>query len=193
MISFIVSVFDRPHVLNACLASLSVQQDYHEILICGNHTDDSMLVACGLIADRYGLKVEKTGLAGCKTCYESANMVAPHARGDWLCFPSDDSLYVQGFSRIMLDTAEREKADLVYCDCVYRSGPTANQAWPSYSVLNVQPRMGKIDKTCFILRASLFDGFPPHPRDWRDGALIEQLVRDGVRHAKAPGILVVHQ
>jgi hypothetical protein len=53
--------------------------------------------------------------------------------------------------------------------------------------------MGKIDKTNFIIRRELFKGFPPHRRNWRDGALIEQAIRDGAKPAKAPGVLVVHQ
>jgi hypothetical protein len=172
-------------MLNACIASLEVQDELKELIVCHNGPGDPWIRTshCGLVL--------KTGRAGAKTCYESAAMAADRALGDWLCFPSDDSLYVQGFSRIMLETAEREKADLVYCDCVYHR-PDAPH-WKPYTVLNVEPRMGKIDKTCFILRRKLFKGFPPHPKGWSDGALIEQLVRDGVRYAKAPGVLVVHQ
>lgn len=192
MISYIVSVYDRPQFLNACLASLVVQDGPYEILICGNHKDDGMLIACGLIADQYGLKVEKTGIAGCENCYESANLISPGAKGEWLCFPSDDSLYVCKFSEIMLATAERENADLVYCDCVYRQDKSIG-SWPSYQVLNTQPRLGRIDKTCFIVKRELFPGFQPHSKGWRDGALIEKLVMQGVRHAKAPGVLVIHQ
>lgn len=191
MISYIVSAYDCPDDLNACLSTLVLQQWPREIIICGNHTDDDMLVACGVIADEYGATLKNTGRLGAKTCYESAEMVASQANGEWLCFPSDDSLYVRDFSRVMLETAEREKADLVYCDCVYHRPHEAR--WKPYSVLNVQPRTGRIDKTCFILRRELFNGFPPHPMDWRDGALIDRLVRNDVRHAKAPGTLVVHQ
>lgn len=193
MISFIVSVYDRPDYLSACLATLALQDGEKEIIVCANSGDDDMLIACALVCNEYGAKMLKTGLAGAGQCYESANMVIMGDRNPWLCFPSDDSLYVQGFSQIMLKTAEREKADLVYCDCIYAVGSENNPGWKPYSVLDVQPRMGRIDKTCFILRRELFKGFPPHPRLWCDGALINQLVKDGVKHAKAPGVLVVHQ
>lgn len=179
-------------MLNACVASLAVQDFQTETIVCANHHDEGMLIACGLVCDGNDVPMRKTGLQGAVECYDSANMVAPTTKGEWLCFPSDDSLYVQGFSEVMVDTANRTRADLVYCDCIYRQEKTAGK-WPAYTVLETQPRMGRIDKTCFIVRRELFKGFPPHPKGWRDGALIEQLVGDDVRHAKAPGVLVVHQ
>ncbi len=189
MISFIVSVLDRPHFLNACLASLAVQEGPKDIIVCANSKDQGVLTQIEAVCLDYDVQMEDTGIAGATTCYESANMVAGKALGDWLCFPSDDSLYVCKFSEIMLSV----DADLVYCDCVYRGGETAAPYWKQYSVLGTQPRIGKIDKTCFIVRRNLFKGFPAHLRNWSDGALIEDLVKQGVRHAKAPGVLVVHQ
>ncbi len=184
MISFIVSVYDRPEFLNACLASLNVQDGPYQIIVCGNHKDEGMLIACGLAAMQYDLKVEPTGHMGANNCYESANMMAQKSKGEWLCFPSDDSLYVCKFSEIMLETAAREKADLVYCDCVYRQDKTIG-AWPAYQVLNTKAQMGQIDKTCFIVKRDVFEGFPTHPKGWCDGALIEQMVKNGVSMAKA--------
>ncbi len=188
MISFIVSVYDRTEMLGGCLETLAVQRIPKEVLICDNGNKEYPAFDSGL---RLWNHWHSTGLRGAKSPYESANMVAPGANGEWLCFPSDDSLYVQGFSRIMLETAERAGADLVYCDCLYHrpDEPT----WKPYTILETSPRMGRIDKTCFILRRELFNGFPPHPQGWSDGALIEDLLKLGVRHTKAPGILVVHQ
>lgn len=193
MISYIVSVFDRIGMLNACLATLAVQESPRQIIICANHTDSDVIVACGVMGAEYEADLKTTGRLGAKSCYESAEMVTPHALGEWLCFPSDDSLYVADFARIMLDTAAKTGADVVHCNCVYKVGSTNNRAWPHYSLLESEPRMGKIDKTNFIVRRSLFNGFPEHPRDWRDGALMEQLNANGAKFAKAPGVLVVHQ
>lgn len=190
MISYIVSMYDRVPFLNACLASLAVQDKTSETIVCCNSTDEEVLKAAGLACLYHDVHMEPTGLAGATNPYESASMIS--IKGEWVCFPSDDSLYVCEFATIMLRTAERAGADLVYCDCVYRQAPAAGN-WPPYTVLDVQPRMGKIDKTCFILRRELFKGFPPHPRGWSDGALIDQLVAQGVKHAKAPGVLVIHQ
>ncbi len=175
MISYVVSVLDRIISLSACLGTLNAQTvEPQEIIVCCNGTDKATMMAGILTCIHHEAFFVATGLQGARCCYESANMAAaPHAKGHWLCFPSDDSLYVARFAEIMLATAEREKADLVYCDCVYAAGSEVN-SWPAYTVLETQPKIGRIDKYC-------------------DGALIEQLVKDGVRHAKAPGILVLHQ
>ncbi len=194
-ISFIVSVLDRHDFLNACLASLYVQDGPKEVLVACNSQNTGVIQACEMAAFQYDWRVFHTGLQGAKTCYESANMLAAQAKGEWLCFPSDDSLYVCKFSQVMIDAALRANADLVYCDCVYRKGETANPAWKDHAVLSTQPRTGKIDKTCFLVKRELFlqIGFPKHPRGWSDGALIDMLVSQGVRHTKAPGVLSVHQ
>lgn len=193
-----MSVYDRPESLKACLACLSLQEPRGSIEVAMNSTDESMKDRILLASCRdFEASVCWTGDAGAKSCYESANMIVAGKFetfvDDWLCFPSDDSLYVQDFSKIMLDTAAKHDAELVYCDCVYRVGSEDNPHWRPYSVLDVQPKMGRIDKTCFILKRDRFKGFPPHPRNWCDGALIESLMDEGIRHAKAPGVLVVHQ
>lgn len=193
MISYIVSVYDRIATLHACLASLACQHGPKEIIVCSNAIHENIIDAHGGASILYGARKVNSGRWGANSCYESAEIVAEDGvRGEWLCFPSDDSLYVAGFQKIMLDTAARTGADLVYCDCVYAVGSEINP-WAAYSVLETQPKMGRIDKTCFILRRSLFKGFPAHELGYRDGALIEQLVKGGVKMAKAPGVLVVHQ
>lgn len=183
-------------MLNACLATLAVQACPSEIIVCGNHYDDAMLIACEYVADRYGATFKTTGRLGATNCYESANMIAEKARGQWLCFPSDDSLYVQGFSEIMLETAQRDNADLVYCDMDYRQGSERGN-WKPYSILETKPEMGYIDKTGFLIKRELFNevgGFPKHPKFWCDGGLFVQLAEAGnVKMTKAPGCLAVHQ
>ncbi len=192
MISYIVSSYARGAPLNACLACLSTQRWMTEAIVCCNCTDDMILEDITAVAARYKHRTVATGKLGCETCYDSADMVAATARGDWLCFPSDDSLYVADFSHLMIETAEQTGADIVHCDMDYRQG-TERSGWKPYTVLVSEPRMGMIDKTNFIVRRELFAGFPPHPRNWRDGALIEQLIINGARAEKAPGALVVHQ
>jgi len=193
VISYIVSVYDRVALLRACLASIDANQGNgdKEILVCCNSTLPGDIEGCELVSAQFGAVVHSTGFS-CDNCYDSANLIAPKADGDWLCFPSDDSLYVADFQRLMIQTAVRAQADLVYCDMVYKCGSEAN-GWKPYSVLSSEPRMGKIDKTNFIVRRELFTEFPPHPRNWRDGALIEKLVAQDIRCVKAPGVLVVHQ
>lgn len=191
MISFVVSVLDRPRFLNCCLASLHVQRETPaQIIVACNGLEEAIRQSCKSIAELYGAEFVETGLLGAKCCYDSANMVIDRIRGEWVCFPSDDSLYVFDFSTIMLRTASKNNADLVYSDCVYRHD---KGTWPDYEVLVSSPKLGRIDKTNFILKRRLFGGFPPDMRGWRDGALIDGLVKRGAKAAKAPGVLVVHQ
>lgn len=198
MISFIVSAYERPLSLRCCLASLAVQEGDNEIIVCANNLywQHEQVVNEFLKDPVYEKPLNIRWIAtrelGAVECYDAAAIAAKEAKGDYLCFPSDDSMYVQGFAREMIYQAKANRADLVYCDCIYRQDPRIGK-WPDYKFLITQPLMGRIDKTCFIVRRDLFTEFPPHPKGWRDGALIEQLVSQGVRHAKATGVLVVHQ
>ena len=184
MISFIVSAYDRPDYLRCCLASLALQTRPHEILVACNSDTHEMYAAHLDVAVQFHVPIWPT-TGG---CYNASNEIAEHyAEGDWLCFPSDDSYYVPRFSEIMLATAEAASWDFVYCDMLYDRHPEG-----LYRVMNAQPRTCAIDKTNFLVKRAVFRGFPPHESDWRDGALAEQLVAEGVRHGKAPGVLVVH-
>ena len=195
MISFIVSVFDRPQMLNACLATIAVQTPSPaDIHVAANSSDMGIFKECERICKNYEAKLHLTAAPG-RTSYDSAEIACDWCNGDWLCFASDDSLYAQGFSEIMLHEAERNpKAGLIHCNCVYKQGSITG-SWPAYTIMDSAPRMGCMDKTNFIIRRELFKGFPPHPMDYRDGALAEQFVKEhGIsKTAKAPGCLVVHQ
>ena len=127
-----------------------------------------------------------TNMSG--NCYDVADKALPYCSGEFLCFPSDDSYYVPNFAETMERYAETSSLDLVYCDIFYDKRLNGI----GYSVLNVAPHIGQIDKTGFIVRRSAFHGFPPHPSDFRDGALIEDLVARGVRHGKVNDIMAVH-
>lgn len=192
MISYIVSLYDRVQMLNTCLASLGAQEVESEIIVCCNHTDDDVIRAAKMACLYHDVHCELTGLIGARDCYESAEMI--NTKGEWLCFPSDDAYYVPFFARYMLAAATENHWDFVYADMLYTSKWTV-PAW-SYSVMNVRPVKRHIDKTCFILKRELFNGFPGKrngaPSE-ADGELAEQLVSSGVRHGKAAGgPLVVH-
>ncbi len=200
MISYIVSACDRPGMLRACVASLAVQEGEKQICVTLNGDKEQSRLNIEAVhkmnamfsyTATYSDNAYDAALVFIETRGPMGKPMNP-VKGDWLCFPSDDSLYVADFGKIMIEAAVREMADLVYCDMIYKQG-SESSGWKPYSILESEPRMGKIDKTNFIIRRELFKGFPPHPRNWRDGALIEQVIRDGAKAAKAPGILVLHQ
>lgn len=185
-VSFILSAFNRPTHLICALASLAIQTRPHEIIVTDNSDDPEAKKRQNEAARDFGASWIDTHIQGARHCYESAELAAPLATGDWLAFPSDDGYYVPGYSDTMLKAAAAGRWDLVYCDLIYdpRMGGR-------YGVLRVEPRLRHIDKTCFMVKRDKFEGFPDRGV-FGDGHLIESLVGRGLRHGKAPGVLLVH-
>jgi hypothetical protein len=187
-LAFIVNAFENPLELTCCLASIKLQKLNTACSIEAHVADNSKKGAehiaeiCRLFE---GVVYHKTT----GECYGAAETVAKKIKTDWICFASSDGYYVPGFAITMLEVAQRLKPDLVYCNCLYDPRLHGRGI---YSVLETYPEMRWIDKTCFIVRANKFKGFPPHAQDWRDGALVEDFVAKGYKIVKAKGILVVH-
>lgn len=197
LISYVVSAYDRPKSLRACLGTLSAQTEPHEIIVCCNSLQQCQIDMHRQVCDEFGARCFSTGKWGAQCCYSSAEMVIErgHVHGDWLVFASDDSLYVGRFAEIMMRAARTNRWDLVYCDEVYDSPmPLSNY---HYGLLEVSAKMGRIDKTGFLLRREWFKKFPGKNATGSfamcDGKLIAELVERGIKHGKAPGILVIHQ
>ncbi len=194
MISFIVSAAERPMMLACCLASLQVQKrddKLHEIIVCDNSEHGDMK----RLSHFFEVEYRHTYSNGMPFCYYSPAQILAH--GDWLCFPSDDSYYVPQFAEIMLKYAALNDWEFVYCDVLYdpRLAFCCTGVPDKYSVMETRPSGGGIDKTCFLVTRRAFDqvgGWPERADDWRDGALAEALVTAGIRHGKAPGVMVVH-
>ena len=199
LISFIVSAYDRPDDLLLALASICRQTEPHEIIVCSNHPSVKVLEQHKTVARQFGAKVYHTGKWGAYCCYSSAEMVIAKGipRGEFLNFASDDSIYFTGFSDLMMRAARLNNWDLVYCDCVYDPLVRIERGSAErYGILKAEPRLNKIDKTNFILKASWFEGFPGKRRSGpaaADALLIEELIARGIRHGKADGHLLVHQ
>ncbi len=209
LISFVVSAYDRPKALRACLATIGAQTEPYEVIVCCNSLQQEQIdmhrEVCeefAAFAQRFELPCEGarllcTGRMGAQCCYSSAEMVIDrgHVHGDWLVFASDDSLYVGRFTEIMLRAARTHQWDLVYCDMDYDSPMPLSDY--HYGLLKVTPQMGRIDKTGFMLRRQWFKKFPgKNPAgSWSmcDGRLIEELMEREIPHGHAGGILVVHQ
>ena len=182
--SFIVSAYDRPRHLACLLRSLQLQtESSFEVIV----TDNARLPNMASLNEQAVEEIADTRFHYSRThlpdCYQSANQGAQLACGEYLCFPSDDNYYVPRFLETMLQSA----ADLIYCDCIYDGYGV------EYAPMNVAPKLGEIDKGGFLIRREKFPGFREAlPGSPADGWLVEQLVRDGATHAKAPGYLWVH-
>ncbi len=194
-ISFIVSAYNRPRFLVACLASLQLQTEHYEIIVCINATEQHMIKPHIEVCKRFGVAYILTGKLGAPNSYFSSEMAIGRTHGEFLCFPSDDSQYFPCFSDLMIRAAREHNYDLVYCDMVYDPMRLV-QRQGRYGVLRTKPVVGHIDKTNFIVKRAWFTGWPGKRIEGgspSDGLLAEDLVRRGARHGK-PGdsILAVH-
>ena len=209
-VTYIVSAYNRPEMLRCCLSSLAVQTDRDfEVIVADNAPAFEMTQQHQeIVADLRDSRFHHRDTNCVKTCagwdcYHSAEYVAKNwAKGDWLCFPSDDSYYVPFFQQTMLYCAENNMWDLVYCNIIRNDDSVDGRKMTGaqgdyYFLWKVAPHVGGIDKVCFFVKRALFIGFPGKATDTPmptacDGALIEQLVKNGVRHGKAEGIMAVH-
>jgi glycosyltransferase involved in cell wall biosynthesis len=188
-LSFIVSAYDRPEHLICCLASLNIQTHKDiEVIVTDNSNDPTTQEFHREYCEQLGARYIHTGLPG---CYHSAEEGAKHATGTWLGFPSDDSYFVPHYAEFMLKAARDQNLDLVYAEQLY------SPRWESepYHLMGVKAQLNFIDKTGFLLKRSLFTGFPDKIANApcaADGLLIDRLVASGIRHGYAPGILSVH-
>ena len=195
-VSFVISAYDRPQCLKLCLQSLVLQSEDDWEAIVMDNSPDIITQHKNEAATRVDKRITyvSTPPAYSIECYSSAWFGSKYiAQGDWLCFPSDDSDYTPIFSKLMLQAAAKTGWELVYCDFVH--GCYMNQQF-SYQTLLTEPRECYIDKTTFLLRREWMRDWPGRPKTPTrancDGWLIEQLVRDGIRHGRVPHVLVVH-
>lgn len=93
-------------------------------------------------------------------CYYSAEWAIKNmAQGTWYSFPCDDTYLVPEFGSRMLASAYRFNWDFVYCRQVVVGPEAAGQS--GYRVWN--QTIGHTVKTCFLVRASVFEGFGGKP------------------------------
>lgn len=193
-LAFIVNAFENPMEVRCCLASIQLQwlSEAFKIHIHvadnskGTRYQDEIRAIClEYTNDRIPVTHHQTE----GHCYTGSEQVARQITADWLCFASSDGYYVPGFSVLMLGTAMRSNADLVYCNVLYDPRLHGRGI---YSVLDSFPEICWIDKTSFIVKSSWFKGWPAHPNMYCDGQFVEDLIRDGGKVAKAKGVLVVH-
>jgi glycosyltransferase involved in cell wall biosynthesis len=181
--SFIVSAYDRPDALACLLWSLKVQTEPgFDVIVVDN--GDREWGNLERLNDMYDHRFQYIA-ARKSNCYESSNLGAKHAMGEYLCFPSDDGYYVPRFLELMLEP----KADLTYCDMLYDPRLTG-----VYAPIRVEPGLD-IDKGGFLVKRECFQPFPwerPDGLRMADHFLIDDLIAAGVRHAKVPGVLFIH-
>ncbi len=192
-LSFVVSTCDRPGMLPIVLHSLAVQTftDF-EVIVTDNSPTIAMSFLNNKCVDDLADRRFRYTITSGRDCYFSAEWAVKHeCKGEFLCFPSDDSYYVPCFAEIMLKAADLNRWGLVYCNMVY----DARFNGQHYAVVNVQPMVNSIDKTGFMMKRSWFEGFPGKVESGpckADGELIESLIERGIQHGKVHDVMVVH-
>ncbi len=179
-LTYIVSAFNRPFMLPVCLWAIKGQthQDF-ECIVADNAEDN----AIAKWQEKFVKSLEDPRFKYVRTatktevsdCYWSAEWVVTHmARGQWLCFPCDDTYLVPEFATRMRMRAVEFDADMVICGDVVL-GPQGNGR-VGYKHWKMEP--GRASKTTFIVRKSKFPGFTGKLR--MEGATMAdwQLTRD---------------
>lgn len=196
-VSYIVSAFDRPRHLRGCLSTLQVQTDGDfEVIVADNGPMGSMEhnreIVEAMVDERF--HHYDTGIGHPQfDCYWSSDYLIERGwvRGEWLCFPSDDSLYLPPFQETLLKHADVNGWDLVFPEMLYD-----RRIHGKYAVINSRPSVGGIDKTGFMIRRSVWPGWPGKNETLGasccDGVLVEQMVASGVKWGKVEEILCVH-
>jgi hypothetical protein len=183
-------------MLAVVLHSLAVQTypDF-EAIITDNSSIETQLLNRRTVTELRDARfrhIDTSALVEVKDCYWTAEWaVANECRGDWLCFPSDDSYYVPCFAETLIKAAEMNRWELVYCNMLY----DARFNGQFYAPVNVQPMKNSIDKTGFLLKRNRFRTFPGKVLEGpckADGELIESLLEEGIYHGKVPDFLMVH-
>ena len=195
-LSFVIGAFNRPGRLRTCLASIADQTftDW-EGIVCDNSTDETAIALQHVYCDQIGFRYEHTGeraydpRIGIRSLYTATEIGVGMTTGTWICAPNDDSYYAPWFAERLLQAAETNAWQFVYCDLVHGRPDIAHYA------LNCQPHACAIDKTNSLV---LREWWQPYPNQFdgqygvADGLLVNELVARGIRHGKVPQLLVVH-
>jgi glycosyltransferase involved in cell wall biosynthesis len=197
--SYIFTVYDR-HELLLCALSSIMSQTFrdHEILVVDNHPDaiqrNRNEFTCTVATGFYKQSIRYFPAVVGST-YHGSNAGAHKAKGEFLCFPSEDSYYVPIFAQEHARAINANGWDLVYADQLY----DRRQGDGKYSVMTVSPHSCHIDKTGFFVRRSKFEelnGFENLDDQSQfgtaDGLFIEKCIQRGLSHGKIPEVFSVH-
>jgi hypothetical protein len=180
-LTIVTTVYDRIECLRQCIASVQrlAFRDY-EHLIVADHPPGDALARIEHLVDRAA--DTRIGLFNLKQRHNDWG-IAPaaaglrRARGEYLCFLSDDNGYTPDHADILMRVLDREPMiGFAYSSCQYDGRMVLN-----YPV----PRPGRIDLGQPMFRRELFelylgDGLPFDMMAW-DWHLVDTLMRRGVR------------
>lgn len=200
-VSYIVSVYDRLDHLKCCIASLGCQTDRDfEVIVVLTHPAINYVLEVSTILqnnlpDVIRSQVVNTITHDAHSTYHASNYGSGYAKGEFLCFPSDDSYYVPIFQEEHVRAAETNGWDFVYADQLY----DRRQGDGKYSPMITQMQCCHIDKTGFLIRRRVFEelnGFEGLDENSQlgtaDGFFAEKCRDRGVPNGKIHEVFSVH-
>jgi hypothetical protein len=182
-VSIVTTVYDRVKCLEYCLQSVqALNFKDHEHIIVADSPPSDVLRQIEAVVDAASVKSERLTLATLKTRKNDWG-ISPAAaglaiaRGEYVCFLSDDNGYVPShFDKLVVALDQDPHLGFVYSSCLY-----AGRAMLRTSA----PTPGKIDLGQPLFRRELFDRYlggtlPFHEFVW-DWKMIEAFLQNGVR------------
>lgn len=182
-LSIITTVYDRTQCFENCLRSVSALnfQDYEQIVVA-DYPPGEVLERLLEISREHGRRHGKLLFANLERRYNDwgINPAAAGlqlARGQYVCFLSDDNGYLPDHLEPLLGALEQDaRLGFVYSSCLYDG---------RFTLQSAPPRFGRIDLGQPVFRKELFDlhldgtlPFTEAAWDWR---MIQALLRKGVR------------
>ena len=198
-ISYIISAYKQPLMLRSCLWAIANQTHRHFEAIVTDNSEDRTIQAAHRQAimdmkdKRFRYVLTATKLAQV-TCYYSAEWAVRHlAKGNWICFPCDDTYLVPRFAERMLAAAYAQNLDMVIAEDVVIGPDAAGGLGGAYQVW--RQGVAATAKTTMMVRRSAFPGFAKARGDTfiaSDRELSREMEKRGARIGVATGVLVVH-
>lgn len=198
MISFIIATYNRPDYLAILLWSIKNQtsKDWEVIVMDEGENQSVVDMANDKRIKRYTFeRIEMTdGRGSCGILPKNAGV--KYAKGEYLCFPSEDTYYVPIFVEEMLK--QSENLDIVMCNFLYGVNEWKNKP-QNYSVIQAYPSVGSIDTCNYIIKPKIYLKYPftkfisnKIQLGFADGLVPKTAVENGASWKAINQVLVVH-
>jgi glycosyltransferase involved in cell wall biosynthesis len=184
-VSIVTTVYDRVACLESCLRSVQALnfKDYEHIIVA-DAPPAQVLRQIEEVTDSYGNSAGRLTLANLRVRKNDwgispATVGLGLARGEYLCFLSDDNGYAPDhFDKLVAALDQDSNLGFVYSSCLYDGRLVLNASVPGH---------GRIDLGQPLFRRNLFqkhlaDTLPFREISW-DWKMIESFMRKGVRWA----------
>lgn len=184
-ISVQVVTFNRPKKLRVLISAIICQtfENWSLHVVHDGPSEDAAAICNSFSDDR--IHYYETETVNGAWGHPNRDWALSLMDGEYMLFTNDDNYYVPEFMERLLNKAQQEGLDFVYCDMVHNH--------QNYQVLRTEPRRCHIDMGAFLVKTALAKQVGFKDYDYcGDGVFVEKVVASGARIGKAEGILFVH-